>query len=268
MSGGGGGSTTSKSIAEPSKEVKPYLRPYMERASGLSYSPYEDYRGSTVAGLNRDQNTAFGAIRNRALRGSEVGRGANRNAADTLSGRYLDPESNPWLKSTYDAAASDMARNYTDAVIPGINSTFSRAGRYGSNAQQAAIGDAGRTLASNLSNMGTNIYGQNYQQERGNQLNAMGMSSQLAASDYNDANALMGAGDAQRAFSQEGLADAYSRWQQAKQFPYKNLDVLGNAIMTTMGAGGSTKVYNSGGAGANRNAQIAGGGMALAGLLA
>ena len=262
---GGGGSTTSKSVAEPPKETKPYLTPYLERASDLSNKPYQAYGGSTVAGLNQDQNTAFGQIRDRALQGSAVSNNANRNAADTLSGRYLDPASNPWLSRTYDAAAGDMSRNYANAVVPGVNSSFSLSGRYGSGAHENAMGDANRTLASSLSNMGTQLYGQNYQQERSNQLQTMNMAPQLAAADYNDASMLMGAGDAQRAFTQEGLADAYSRWQQEQQYPYQNLDVLGNAIMTTMGAGGSTKMYGSGG---NSTGQLVGGGLSLAGLLA
>ena len=204
------------------------------------------------------------APRNRATQGSDVSQQANWNAADTLAGRYLDPRSNPWLSKTYDAAAQGMVRNYSNAVVPGINSTFSLAGRYGSEAQQNAIGDAGRSLSNELSNLGTNIYGQNYANERGNQLNVMAQSPALAAADYNDATKLMGSGDAQRGFTAENLADAYARWQQAKQYPYQQLDVLGNAIQSTMGAGGKTTAYGSGG---NATGQMAGSAMALAGLL-
>lgn len=266
MGGGGSKNSTTNTISEPPAETKPYLSPYLSRASELANAPYQEYGGQQVAGLNQDQGQAFDMVRQRATQGSPVSANANWNAANTLGGQYLDPSSNPWLSKTYDAAASDMARNYTNAAVPAVNSTFSQAGRYGSGAHQNAIGDAGRTLGSNLSNLGTQIYGQNYGQERQNQMNVMGMSPQLASADYADAQALVGAGDAQRAFEQEGLTSAYNQWLLAQQAPYQNLDVLGNAISTTMGSGGSTQAYGRGG-GSNAG-QYLGAGLTAAGLLA
>ena len=247
MGGGGSKNTTSSSIAEPPAETKPYLPPYLARASELANAPYQEYGGQQVAGLNRDQTQAFDMVRQRATDGSPVTANANWNAANTLGGQYLDPASNPWLSKTYNAAASDMTRNFSNTVVPGINSSFSLNGRYGSGAHQNAFGDASRTLGSNLSNLGTQIYGQNYAQERGNQMNVLGMSPQLASADYADAQALVGAGDAQRAFQQENLTSDYNKWLLAQQAPYQNLDVLGNAISTTLGSGGTTTAYGRGG---------------------
>jgi len=86
----------------------------------------------------------------------------------------------------------------------------------------------------------------------------------LAQADYQDASMLMGAGDAQRAFEQQNITDAYTRWQQGQQAPYQNLDVMGNAIMTTMGAGGKTTMYGPSG---SNLGQLAGAGIAGLGLL-
>lgn len=262
--GGGSKNTTSSTIAKPPEETAPYLPPYLARASELSNAPYQEYGGQQVAGLNGDQTQAFNAVRQRATNGSPVTANANSNAANTLSGQYLDPSSNPWLSKTYDAAASDLARNYSNAVVPSINSTFSQAGRYGSGAQREAIGDAGRTLGSSLGNLSTQIYGQNYGQERQNQLNVLGQSPQLASADYADAQALVGAGDAQRAFDQENLTSEYNKFLLRQQAPYQNIDVLGNAISTTLGSGGTTTAYGRGGSNAG---QYAGAATAALGLL-
>ncbi|MHB1176066.1 MAG: hypothetical protein ACYCZJ_13185 [Sulfuriferula sp.] len=261
---GGGGSTTSKSIAEPPAETKPYLAPYLDRANALSTAPYQNYGGQTVAGLNQDQNTAFSMVRNRATNGSPVQGMANYDAYQTLQGKYLDPASNPWLSKTYNAAATDMKNNFNNTVMPSVNSTFSLAGRYGSGAHQTAVNNAQNTLGRELGNMGTQIYGTNYGNERQNQMATMQAAPGLASADYADASALMGAGDAQRAFQQQNLADAYKRWQDAKQAPYTNLDVMGNAIQTTMGAGGTTTAYGRG----NNTGQLVGAGLTAAGLLA
>lgn len=79
--------------------------------------------------------------------------------AATLRGDYLDPNSNPWLKSTFNQAA--------DLTNARINSIFEGANRYGSGQQAGAIGTADSMLASN-------IFGGNYQAERARQNAAIG----------------------------------------------------------------------------------------------
>lgn len=245
----GGGDNKSSSVAEPPEETKKYLTPYLQTASKLANNPYQAYQGQTSAGLNQDQNTAFGAIRNRALQGSEVGREANWNAADTLAGRYLSPDSNPWLRGSVDTAMGQAQG--------ALNSQFNKPGAFGSTAHQGV-------MAKQLGDISNNAYMQNYNQERGNQLNVMSQAPGMAASDYNDMDRLMGSGDAQRAAEQERLSGQYGAWQQAQQYPYQQLDVMGNAIMTTMGAGGKTTMYGNGSSGAG---QAVGAGLAGLGLL-
>src|SRR6266850_1297919 len=79
--------------------------------------------------------------------------------AATLRGDYLSPDSNPWLKSTFNQAA--------DLTNARINSMFEGANRYGSGQQAGAIGTADSMLASN-------IFGGNYQAERARQNAAIG----------------------------------------------------------------------------------------------
>lgn len=76
----------------------------------------------------------------------------------TVSGAYLDPSTNPWLDATYKHAA--------DLVGSGVDSRFESAGRYGSGAHQGVLGET-------LGNLATNIYGGNYQTERGRQASAV-----------------------------------------------------------------------------------------------
>lgn len=258
-----GSDSKSSSIAEPPAEAKPYIQPYMESAWGLANKPYESYNGQTVAGMNQNQIDAFGMTRDRATAGSPQQGMANVNSYKTLRGDFLDPSSNPYLSKTFDAAAGDVTRQYQNSVMPSVNSTFSQAGRYGSNAHQNAVGDAGRTLSGSLTNMGNQLYGQNYNNERGNMMQAMSGAPGLASADYNDASMMMGAGDAQRAFEQSNLTDAQTRWNQQMQAPYSNLDVAGNALMTVMGSGGKNTMYGGG----SNVGQMVGAGIAGLGLL-
>lgn len=73
----------------------------------------------------------------------------------TIAGDYLN--SNPYIDRTFQMAA--------DPVVANIASQFSKAGRYGSGAHQGVLGTT-------LGNLATNIYGQNYANERAKQVTA------------------------------------------------------------------------------------------------
>lgn len=81
-----------------------------------------------------------------------------------------------------------------------------------------------------------------YQAERNNQMQGMQFAPQIAAEDYKDLQALMGAGDVMRSYQGEKLAEQQANWMAEQQWPYQQLDVLANALRTTMGGGGTTTV--------------------------
>lgn len=72
----------------------------------------------------------------------------------TIRGDYLNPDTNPWLKSTFNTSS--------DLVGSRINSIFEKGNRYGSGQQAGAIGMANTALAND-------IFGGNYQSERARQ---------------------------------------------------------------------------------------------------
>lgn len=76
----------------------------------------------------------------------------------TVSGAYLDPATNPYLDATYKHAAG--------LVGAGIDSRFEAAGRYGSGAHQGVLQEG-------FNNLGTSIFGGNYQAERARQTAAI-----------------------------------------------------------------------------------------------
>ena len=78
---------------------------------------------------------------------------------DVLSGKYLDPSSNPGLSGILDRTRRDVTND--------VNSQFSMAGRYGSGAHTGVLTD-------HLADAENNILYQNYGQERANQGAAAG----------------------------------------------------------------------------------------------
>lgn len=134
---GGGSQQAGTTTTTTSRDLPEWLKPYL--TGNLS---------GAQATRNQLTNTDNGLM-NLAVPGY----------AATLRGDYLNPESNPWLKSTFNTSA--------DLVNSRINSIFEGGNRYGSGQQASAIGTADTSLANQ-------IYGGNYQAERARQAAAIG----------------------------------------------------------------------------------------------
>jgi hypothetical protein len=126
--------------------------------------------GGLGQGQGLAQNPTYGAVMPAAY-GADIGTNIGYGLlGDTATGQYLN--SNPYLDDQYDAMVRSMTRNYTNAVAPGIDSRAAGVGRMGSNSWQGLQGQAQSELGTALGDAGVNLYGQNYAQERQNQLNA------------------------------------------------------------------------------------------------
>ncbi len=103
---------------------------------------------------------------------------------DTLGGRYMSPESNPYLSGAYSQAASAMTDQFRNEAIPGLNAAFSQGGATGGSAHRAQAGRAADALAGSMGNLANQMYGGAYQQERGLQAqlagDVMGRAQQMA----------------------------------------------------------------------------------------
>lgn len=91
-------------------------------------------------------------------------------AFDTLSGKYLNPDSNPYLAKTYDRAARGVTQQYRDAVAPSRAAEAARAGAFGGTAHANAELMDEYSLNRQLSDLANSIYGENYARERDRQL--------------------------------------------------------------------------------------------------
>jgi hypothetical protein len=91
-------------------------------------------------------------------------------ASNLIGGRGLDPDSNPWLRKTYNRAA--------DATRGRLASEFAGGGR-----DLAASAPA---RSEELQTLASNIYGGNYQAERGRQANMIGQSLGIGQQNLNN----------------------------------------------------------------------------------
>jgi hypothetical protein len=123
-------------------------------------SPLTTQAQNMVSGLSQDPNSLYSQ--------------SQRQLGDTISGKYLDPNTNPYLSSSVNDALGLAKTQF--------------AGLYGGPAGQN-VGNTGfqEQLARTLGQVATNAYSGHYGQERQNQLNASQLGGQF---DLSQANAL------------------------------------------------------------------------------
>jgi hypothetical protein len=89
--------------------------------------------------------------------------------AKTLGGAYLSPDSNPYIRGVVDAAQRPVTDAYQRSTAPQTDYNFATSGRYGSGALLGARSQNEQNLGRSLGDISTNIYGQNYANERARQ---------------------------------------------------------------------------------------------------
>jgi len=254
MSGGGSAPSTTTTISksEPPEYVKPYSIEMMNRSAELANNPIAQYGGQRIAGMDSRQQLGLDMTTQRAIAGSPVMNSAKSNMQSTLNGDYLDANSNPYM--------AQMAKTVGDDV----QTRMAAMGR-GSGSGMTNSGWQEATARGMTDSLG-NLYGQNYANERSRQMQAAQLAPQYAQADYQDAQNLIGAGDAYRTYNQDLLNQQYQDWQTAQNAPYQQLDVLANGIRTSMGGGGTNTSTGPNPYQANRMAGMIGGGLAGYGI--
>lgn len=243
--GTSGGQTQTSTTKLPSW-AEPYAHSAIKWSRREAMKPFNAFEGQRFADLNADQMQGLDMTRQRALAGSPVMNEANRNLEATLRGDYLSPDSNPYLQNTVNQALGDVTSK--------VNSQFA-GNNYGGTAHQEWLGR-------NLAETALPIYNQNYQQERGRQMQANLFAPQAAQSDYADLQALLGVGDVLQGQEQQGLDFGYQQFQQEQAYPQQQLDAYLRAIYGYPGSETTApNPYQS-----NKAASAIGGAAAGAGL--
>jgi hypothetical protein len=174
MSKGGGKTVETKSSSAPWAGVQPYYLDIFNRGQGL-YNSQPDQSTNTVA--------AQDMMAQRARAGSPLLPAAQQGLLSTMRGDYLSPDSNPYLKANVDTAMGQAKA--------GVDQNF-QGDSYGNSAHQ-------EWLARTLGQTAGQMYGDNYNRERQNQLAATQAAPGLAAADYMDADKLAQVGAQQTA---------------------------------------------------------------------
>lgn len=212
MGKGNNNETKTVTKAEPWKPLQPYLTDALADAQTIyNRGAPKYYPGETVAPMSNYTKGSLNAMAQRAAAGSPVVRSAQQQLTNTLGGQYLSA-GNPYFQGALGAAIRPMINTFTDQVMPGLDSNFSGAGRYGSGAHALASSDAANQLASQVGDVASQMAYQNYGDERQNQLRAMLFAPEMAAQDYKDISMLGLAGQGYDQYNQAKIDAAKAKY--------------------------------------------------------
>jgi hypothetical protein len=241
------------------------LANYLQTGAVDAYNrPYQSYDSTQrISPLTQQHQLGIGQATNQALYGSPEVNAARGEIARTVGGANL--YGNPYLDATFNQAANRMSDAYARGTSAQTLAQFNQAGAFGGSAMQEAQEANNRAFADSLAQLGANVYGQNYAQERQRQVGLAALAPELASSRYKDTQALLGVGDVVREQDQALRNAQFEDFMRQLNYPYSQLDVLANAIRGITGGGGgivtAPNPYQP-----NRTANVLGGAAAGAGI--
>jgi len=179
------------------------------------------YPGQTYVDPSQQTQQAMTAMQNRAMQGSGLTSAAQNAAMQTLQGGFLG--GNPFFSQAFQPAAQEAQRSFMDSMNQ-INSSASKAGRYGSNAMANLQDRAMDSYSKSLTNTAGQLAYQNYDTERGRQQAMIGAAPALANQDYYDINQLYQSGQMAEGYQQQALQDDINRFNYEQNLPQLKLD--------------------------------------------
>ena len=265
--------TTSTSSVDPA--LLPYLTQGLQRAQSLFLTGQqpEFFPGQTYVSPSAATTESIAQQEALARQQSPVLQQAQQaytsslgQVGKTAAGGFLN--ANPYQQAMMEAATRPLTQQFSQAVLPGISSLYSRSGRLGSGSMERALGTATEAYGRSLGDITSNIAGTQYQQERGLQQQAQlqqaqlaGLAPQFYGQQFLPAQTLAQVGAQQEAIAAQPLQEQLARYQFGQQLPYQQLQgYLSSVYGTPLGSYGTqttnAPTYQ------NRSAGVLGGAIA------
>ena len=203
--------------------VGPYVTDMLGKGQALSNQPYQAYTGPLTAGSSALQQQGWQGIANLNIPTNQQMSYTPGSYTDTgVAQKYM----NPYIQQALDPQIAE-ARRQSEIENLKNKAAATRAGAYGGSRQALMESENQRSLLQNLAN----ITGQGYQKayDTGAQQFLAEQNLQKGATEANRAYGLQAlgaqtaAGQAQRDIEQQGITADYGQFQEARDYPYKQV---------------------------------------------
>jgi hypothetical protein len=229
MGGGGGSSGTTTQQSNSEAGPPSFLKPYLQQGiwdlnweyDHNKYNVPGYYPGELVAPLSTQSQGAVNAATNLAGGNPATSAGVD-SLTRFLRGDYTNPTTNPDYLKALQVSHQPYIDQFNKDVLPGITSTFSGAGRYGSGAMADTIDRAttnlNRTISDSDAKAGSDYYSTALQQ----MLQANGLVPGLSGALWQNVGGLGAAGQTvdQNRQAQDAAEQAKYNYNSNKQMNY------------------------------------------------
>lgn len=244
--------STQTSSIDPA--LLPYLTQGLERAQSLfltgqqpQYFPEQTYVSpseQTLTALQQQESLARqqSPVLQQAQQAFQSSLG---QVGQTAAGGFLN--ANPYQAQMIQAATRPLEQQFSQSVLPGISSLYSKSGRLGSGSMERALGTATEGFGRALGDVTSNIAGTQYQAERSLQQQAQLAQAALAQSapaiygqQFLPSQTLGEIGAQREAIASLPLQEQMARFSFGQQLPYQQLQgYLSSVYGSPMGGFGS-----------------------------
>jgi len=254
-------------------QIDPVIAPYLSEALGRARSLFltgaqpELYPGQMYVGPSAQTETALTQMEQLAGAAAPFYQEAQRGVTTGLEGLRRTAEGSflggsPYQQAMIEAATRPLTQQFTEEVMPGIQSTFSRAGRLGSGAQGAVTGRATEGFTRALGDVTSQIAAQDYARERGFQeaatrdvISQAGQLGNVFSSFLAPSQALGQVGAQREAIAGQPLAESMRRFEYTQNLPQQQFaNYMASIYGSPLGAAsaapqmqGSSTLQNIGG---------------------
>lgn len=240
--GGKSKPTTTTTKTEPWDASQPYYKDlYSQAAAANAATPKTPFEGAMYAAPNAMQTQALQMFRDQAMGAGAGADQVRQLGLDTLSGKYMDPNSNPWLKGAVDAATGGVQQQLMRQVLPALQDQSIQQGAYGGAGYGVAQGQATSDFTKQALDIANQVYASNYAAERQNQLQAPTLLQAATAIGLQPAQLLDAAGSQQQGWDQAAINAQIQKYQMAQQAPWAGISNLSQVLNGGgFSSGGST----------------------------
>lgn len=285
MPSGGGGSSAPSTTTVQQQTVPPFLEDaYLKginRADAASQQKYTPYAGQRLAGLTPDQQQAQQMVQQGVGQFNptyNAGVAATQAGSAPLTASALGQYMNPYQSQVTDEIGRLGNQNFTNNLLPQINSQFTGNGMFGSSRNATALGRAAEATQQDITgkqgdylSQGYQNSVQNFQNDQNRKLAAgaqlTNQAGQGQAMFGNDVNALNQAGQQQQTLQQQGLDTAYNDFLTQQQYPEAQAQYFNNIVRGIPQAGLVTSQTQNYGGNGNSIAQALGTGASIYGAV-
>lgn len=239
------GTTSGESRIDPT--LRPYLELGLRRGEQLFFGAQQPslYPGQMFVSPSQQTQQALATQEALATQPSpfleQAGRsymGALGGLGQIASGSFL--AGSPYRQQAIESATRPLMQQFEQSTLPAIQSAFSRAGRYGSGAQERAIGQATEATSRAIGDVAAQIAAADYARERqlmqqalGQELAAAQVAPQFFAQQFLPSQQLAQIGAAREAIAAQPLQEAMTRYQFQQQLPYQQLQSFLSGVYGT-----------------------------------